>query len=78
MAGGSFISIIRVSLFLLAVWTGGKVSKWIKISTIPAEIAVGVVSAPALRIACLTSSLVGLVQCSPTGTEIDVSTSARD
>lgn len=46
MAGGSFLSIIRVAMFLLAVWTAGKVSKWVNISTIPMEIAVGVVTGP--------------------------------
>ena len=63
MAGGSFLSIIRVAMFLLAVWTAGKVSKWVNISTIPMEIAVGVVSALALWKAGCIRGVLGSSRC---------------
>jgi len=46
MAGGGFTSAIRLAMFLLAIWIGGKASKLAGISSLLAEIAIGVALGP--------------------------------
>eukprot|EP00746_Dinoflagellata_sp_MGD_P148325 gnl/MRDRNA2_/MRDRNA2_80558_c0_seq1.p1 gnl/MRDRNA2_/MRDRNA2_80558_c0~~gnl/MRDRNA2_/MRDRNA2_80558_c0_seq1.p1 ORF type:complete len:591 (-),score=85.35 gnl/MRDRNA2_/MRDRNA2_80558_c0_seq1:646-2418(-) len=46
MGGGSYISIVRIAIFFLAVWFGTKSSQKLGISTIVGEILVGVILGP--------------------------------
>jgi Kef-type K+ transport system membrane component KefB len=46
MGGGSYLSIVRIAFFFFAVWLGSYASKKAKVSTIVAEIAIGVVLGP--------------------------------
>jgi len=48
MGGGSYISIVRVAIFFAAVWLASKASQRLGISTIVAEILVGVTLGPAI------------------------------
>jgi len=48
MAGGSFLAILRISGFLSAVWSVGKLAKFIGVSSIVFEIALGLVLSPSM------------------------------
>eukprot|EP00928_Gymnodinium_smaydae_P016736 TRINITY_DN1632_c0_g2_i1.p1 TRINITY_DN1632_c0_g2~~TRINITY_DN1632_c0_g2_i1.p1 ORF type:complete len:904 (+),score=272.23 TRINITY_DN1632_c0_g2_i1:220-2931(+) len=48
MAGGSYLAILRIAGFLASVWSVGKVAKFIGVSSIVFEIAVGLILSPTM------------------------------